>query len=130
MKERTYIAAEVVIAIIPIMGLLLWASILWPKALSSVVHGEFSLFVLTLAFCVPAGWVGVTGIFIMGINLATAKNSSSNSIVFMVVIGLISGLLAGYTFFFKVWWLAWLVVLPILVSIHLLWLTNQNEKDI
>ena len=129
MNFKPYLAVEVIVAIIPALGFLLLSSILWPSAISEILSGNYSGFSFFIAISVPSGWVGITGLFFTGLSLAADKRAVSPKYLIMLSTGIAAGIAAGLVFFFKVWWLSWVIILPIAVSIHLSWLAYSRVRS-
>lgn len=129
MNLKPYISAEVVVAIVPALAFLLWSTVLWPSAVSEVLSGNYSGFGWVLAISVPSGWIGVTGLFVTGLSLVASESVVPPKYLVMLFIGILAGIASGVVLFFKIWWLSWVVVLPMAVSIHLIWLARSRAKS-
>ena len=129
MNLKPYISAEVIVAIVPVLGFLLWSTVVWPSALSEILSGKYSGFGLVLAISVPSGWIGITGMLVTGLILAAGDGIVPSRYLVMLTVGILAGIASGLVFFFKVWWLSWVIILPIAVSIHLLWMACNRAKS-
>jgi len=130
MNLKPYISAGVIVATVPALGFLLWSTVLWPSAVLEILSGNYSGFGWVLAISVPSGWIGITGLFVTGLSLVADESIVPLRYLVMLSIGILAGIASGLVFFFNVWWLSWVIILPIAVSIHLLWLARSRAKSL
>ena len=129
MKLKPCLSVEVIVAIVPVLGFLLWSTVLWPSAVSEMFFGKYSGFGLFLAISVPSGWIGIMGLFCTGLSLAADESVVPPKYLIMLFVGVLAGIASGLMFFFKLWWLSWVIVLPIAVAIHFFWLAFSRAKS-
>jgi len=111
---------EVLISFLPALSVLLWGVILWFSSIDDIIKMNFNSYSLAVFFSIPLGVAGFIGVATLALNLATEEEASkmSTSQKICITSGIVSAIIAG-TLFLSEWSTSWIVIMPILVTIHL-----------
>ena len=112
---------EVIISFLPALSVLLWGLILWFASIDDIISLNISVSGLAIFFCVPLGIAGFCGVAALALNLATKEETTlmSTRQKICLMSGVVSAIIVSILFL-STWSTSWILILPTLVTIHLI----------